>query len=158
MGAKQVLHTLYQDKRTKVDLKDKFGDTIMHFAARDGQLEILEYILDKTKKLMNAENQEGKTPLKYATENGHITCAQLLRNADAPLKCGNRAQLIKEMAKKLVDERPDYKKSVISKQTGEKIEKPLYAKKQITRWDMLQHQAKFMSKVIEKKANEIKSG
>ena len=74
MGSKQVLHTLYQDKRTKVDLADKFGDTIMHFAARDGQLEILEYILEKTRKLISRTNQEGKTPLRYATENGHITC------------------------------------------------------------------------------------
>ena len=71
----QVLHTLYADRRTKPDLVDKFGDTILHFAARDGQLEALEYILNKTKKLMTRVNQEGKTPLKYAMENGHITCA-----------------------------------------------------------------------------------
>ena len=128
MGSKQVLHTLYQDKRTKVDLADKFGDTIMHFAARDGQLEILEYILEKTRKLMSRTNQEGKTPLRYATENGHITCAQLLRNANAPLKCGNRAQLIKEMAEAMVKEAPDYRRSVISKQKGERIEQPIVPK------------------------------
>lgn len=56
MGSKQVLHYLYQDKRTKTDLIDKFGDTILHFAARDGQLEIIEYILNKSKKMMNKEN------------------------------------------------------------------------------------------------------
>lgn len=36
MGAKQVLHTLYSDRRTKTDLVDKFGDSVLHFAARDG--------------------------------------------------------------------------------------------------------------------------
>lgn len=56
MGSKQVLHTLYSDRRTKTEISDKFGDTILHFAARDGQLEIVEYILEKTKKLMNKEN------------------------------------------------------------------------------------------------------
>ena len=35
-GSKQVLHTLWQDKRTKNDIRDKFDDTILHFAARDG--------------------------------------------------------------------------------------------------------------------------
>lgn len=56
MGAKQVLHTLLQDKRTKFDKRDKFDDTILHFAARDGQLEIIEYILDKSRKLINYKN------------------------------------------------------------------------------------------------------
>ena len=75
-----------------MDRSDKFGDTIMHVAARDGQLEIIEYLLEntKTKKLMSRENQEGKTPLKLATENGHGAVKMLLRNYDAPLKSGNR--------------------------------------------------------------------
>ena len=50
-GAMHVLKILYGDRRTKVDLVDKFGDTIMHLAARDGQYEALEYILVRTQKL-----------------------------------------------------------------------------------------------------------
>mmetsp|Transcript_34350 Transcript_34350/g.45228 ORF Transcript_34350/g.45228 Transcript_34350/m.45228 type:complete len:109 (+) Transcript_34350:349-675(+) len=80
MGAKQVLHTLFTDKRTKFDHSDKFGDNLMHFAARAGQLECLEYIVERCKKLMHRENQEGKTPLRLAVENDHTTCAQYLRN------------------------------------------------------------------------------
>ena len=36
MGAVQVFHTLWSDKRTRIDIKDKFDDTLVHFAARDG--------------------------------------------------------------------------------------------------------------------------
>ena len=36
MGSMEVLLSFYSDKRTKVDLIDKFGDNILHFAARDG--------------------------------------------------------------------------------------------------------------------------
>lgn len=131
MGATQVLHTLYSDKRTKPDLTDKFGDTIMHFAARDGQFECLEYIVSKSKKLMHRENQEGRTPLHLATLNDHITCSQYLRNNEAPKKCGNRALLIKAMAEQMVNQPADFRQSVISKQkdTGsERIVKPFTKK------------------------------
>ena len=104
-------------------MKDKFDDTIMHFAARDGQLEILEYIINKSKKLINNKNQEGKTALRYAIENGHITCAQYLRNNNAVSEVGNRAAMIKDLAQQFVNAPADYRKSVISKQTGERIEK-----------------------------------
>ena len=36
MGSEQVLHILASDKRTKIDAQDKFGDTVLHFACRDG--------------------------------------------------------------------------------------------------------------------------
>ena len=75
-----MLHTLFQNENTKRDQSDKFGDNVMHFAARAGQLECLEYIIQHCKKLMGRQNQEGKTPLRLAIENDHTTCAALLRN------------------------------------------------------------------------------
>ena len=75
MGSKQILHILYQNSRTKTDLVDKFGDTILHFAARDDQFECLEYIIEKSKKLMNVTNQEGRTPRHLAESNENNTCA-----------------------------------------------------------------------------------
>ena len=125
-GAIQILHTLYSDERTRVDVNDKFGNCILHIASREGQLEILDYILQKTKKLVTRTNQEGKSALRLATENGHITCAQLLRNFEAPLKSGNRMQLLKELAEKYVEDTPYYYKSAISAQHGERIEKPVH--------------------------------
>ena len=112
----QVLHTLFQDKRTKFDASDKFGDNIMHFAARAGQLECLEYLIKRCRKLMSRENQEGKTPLRLAIEGEHTTCAAYLRNEQAPHKQGNRTLLVKAMAEQLVSEYPDYTRSVVSKQ------------------------------------------
>ena len=41
MGSMNVLTLLYNHSTTKADLADKFGDTIMHFAARDGQIDAL---------------------------------------------------------------------------------------------------------------------
>ena len=157
MGAKQVLHTLYSDRRTKADLQDKFGDTIMHFAARDGQFECLEYIISKTKKLMNVTNQEGRTPLHLATLNDHITCSQYLRNQDAPMKCGNRQLLIKELAEKYVNMKPDFRQSVISKQkdTGpDRIQKPLVKKPPITREEI---EREFLTRAIKVKEKQLQN-
>lgn len=36
MGAELVLNILASDKRTKIEHQDKFGDTVLHFACRDG--------------------------------------------------------------------------------------------------------------------------
>ena len=56
MGSMSVLHLLYNHSLTKVDIADKFGDTIMHFAARDGQIDALQLILEKTHKLITRKN------------------------------------------------------------------------------------------------------
>jgi len=42
---------------------------VLHFAARDGQLEICDFLMKKNKKIARIKNQEGKTPLSYALEN-----------------------------------------------------------------------------------------
>ena len=70
MGSEQVLHILVSDKRCKADAQDKFGDTALHFACRDGQFEICNYLLRKSRRLVRIKNQEGKTPLTYAIDNG----------------------------------------------------------------------------------------
>ena len=67
MGSMNVLTLLVDFKQTKVDQTDKFGDNIMHFAARDGQYEVIEYLIAKFgKRLFRVKNQEGKTPLSLA--------------------------------------------------------------------------------------------
>mmetsp|Transcript_21729 Transcript_21729/g.26779 ORF Transcript_21729/g.26779 Transcript_21729/m.26779 type:complete len:101 (-) Transcript_21729:457-759(-) len=72
MGSKEVLDILMSDKRTKFESCNKFGETILHFAARDGQFECLKYILERCKPLTNRTDQEGKTALAIAQENGHM--------------------------------------------------------------------------------------
>ena len=108
---------------------------------------------------MYRDNQEGKTPLRLAIENGHITCAQLLRNAVAPERVGNRKLLVKQMAEQLCNEAPDYKKSVISKQVDniEKIQKPL-VNRIITRQELIEEQMKLTHQAVTRIKKEIDEG
>lgn len=55
-GSLTVLHRLCKDKETKVDAQDKFGDTALHFAARDGHQEVCEVLLRRNKKLAKIQN------------------------------------------------------------------------------------------------------
>ena len=63
------MYRLCKEKDNKLDHQDKFGDTALHFAARDGQSEICEFLIKKNKRLVKFKNQEGKTPLSYANDN-----------------------------------------------------------------------------------------
>jgi hypothetical protein len=75
------------------------------------------------------------------------------------MKCGHRANLIKEMAERLVNEVPDYKKSVISKQYDnvEKIWKP-YRKQMISRMEIEQEQLKLKGEQIRRMKIDIDRG
>ena len=126
MGSEQVLHILASDKRCRIDHQDKFGDTVLHFACRDGQFEIVAYLVKKSRRLARIKNQEGKTPLSYAIENAQTSCVQLLRENDAEATWEDRTKCVQELARKLMNEPPDYKKSIF-KHTASKIE--VYGKK-----------------------------
>lgn len=63
------MNILAKDTRTNIEHQDKFGDTVLHFAARDGQLEICDFIMRKNKRVARIKNQEGKTALSYAIDN-----------------------------------------------------------------------------------------
>lgn len=56
--------------------------------------------------------------------------------------------LIKDMANALVNTPADYKKSVISRQTGEKIEKPPYKVRILTRDDIVKQQLLLASQAV----------
>lgn len=85
----------------------------MHFAARDGQLEVCDYLMKKNKKLARIRNQEGKNALSYALDNAQSAVAQCLRNYDAQATYSDRQQMIQELATKMMNEFPDYKKSIV---------------------------------------------
>lgn len=68
-GHIEVVNILAKDQRTNLEHQDKFGDTVLHFAARDGQLEITDFLMKRNKKLCKIKNQEGKTALSYAVDN-----------------------------------------------------------------------------------------
>lgn len=122
MGSLEVLEILCSDGRCKADKTDKFGDTLMHLAARDGQDEIVTYLIGQYgRKLTKCKNQEGKTPLTLAIDNSQTKCIQVLRNFDATALAGDRSKLIADLAKKLIEEPADYRKSIFKHQPA-KIE------------------------------------
>lgn len=55
-GHLDVVNILAKDPRTFLEHQDRFGDTVLHFAARDGQLEITDYLMKKNKKLARIKN------------------------------------------------------------------------------------------------------
>ena len=65
--------------------------------------------------------------------------------------------MIKDMAEALVKEAPDYRKSVISKQHGERIEKPLVPKI-LGREDLVRMQMTLKAEQIKKRTREISQG
>jgi len=50
-GTIDVVNVLCKEKSLEIDHQDKFGDTALHFAAREGQLEICDYLLRWNAKL-----------------------------------------------------------------------------------------------------------
>ena len=68
---------------TVIDKKQ--GPTALHYAAQQGHLQVLKYLLQKGA-LIDAENPtNGETPLMVASQGGHLTCIQALLAAGATL-------------------------------------------------------------------------
>jgi ankyrin len=55
------------------------SSTPLHFAAREGQLDIVKLLLDKGANV-DAKDSDGDNPLQCAEINGHTKCAELLRS------------------------------------------------------------------------------
>ena len=115
-GSLEVVNLICQQKDNKIDHQDKFGDTALHFAARDGQLDVLEYLCKKHRRLVKIKNQEGKTATTYANDNAQTACAQILKANDGEATSADRQLKIRELAEKLMNEFPDYKKSIFKHQ------------------------------------------
>ena len=115
-GNLDIVTMICKEKDNKIDHQDKFGDTVLHFAARDGMGEICEYLIKKHKRLMKIKNQEGKTALSYALDNAQTTCVQVIKGHEGEATYADRQTKIKELAEKMMNEFPDYKKSLFKHQ------------------------------------------
>lgn len=60
-----------------VDYKNKFQDTLLHYAARGGHLDIVRQLIELGVSPL-AKNLFNETPLFYAAEEGHSEIAELL--------------------------------------------------------------------------------
>ena len=47
-GSVEVLNMLAKDSRSNINQEDKFGNVILHIAARNGQADIIEYIMSSS--------------------------------------------------------------------------------------------------------------
>ena len=63
-----------------IDLNIKFGQgsSIYHFAARIGDKDIFNLLIEKLgNELLDAKNNHGITPLRVGAENGHLDIVNL---------------------------------------------------------------------------------
>ena len=75
--------------------KDKYARTTLHYAADNGQLEIVNTILKKRatstiierikQNIFPDRDEDGRTPLYYAAENGHIEVMKSLKESGAKI-------------------------------------------------------------------------
>ena len=60
-----------------VDVVDYYNNSCLHYAAKQGFLEPIKFMLNAKAKV-DGVNSEGKTPLSCALEKGFVECARVL--------------------------------------------------------------------------------
>lgn len=70
-------------KRANALCKDKYGNSLLNHAAREGSIKSMEEILSCAFRVINTPNNNGFAPLHAAIKAGHIGCAELLIKAKA---------------------------------------------------------------------------
>lgn len=71
-GHHEIIELLLADEKfvPDPDVKDSKGQTVLHYAAAEGRVGVLEWFLRHTKVDINATNAAGYTPLHIATKKG----------------------------------------------------------------------------------------
>jgi ankyrin repeat protein len=83
-----------------VDIQDNNGETALHNAAWQGQVQIVEILL-KANAYVDKQDKRGKTALHYAADNGKYKAMEMLlkvkarvdmqdKDGDTPLDCARR--------------------------------------------------------------------
>lgn len=83
-GDVSEIEFLLSKKLIDVDLPDRNGMTMLHYAAGNKRLKIITLLLANGANV-NAETLQGKTPLDFAQARGHEEVAKLLREAGGQL-------------------------------------------------------------------------
>ncbi|KAM0936643.1 putative tetratricopeptide-like helical domain superfamily, ankyrin repeat-containing [Dioscorea sansibarensis] len=65
-------------QRTVADVKDANKRTALHFAAREGRIEVCKYLLEELKLDVDVKDEDGETPLLHASRQGHFDVAKYL--------------------------------------------------------------------------------
>ncbi|KAK1295638.1 putative serine/threonine-protein kinase [Acorus calamus] len=63
---------------TVADIKDANKRTALHFAAREGRVEVCRYLVEELKLDVDVRDEDGETPLIHASRQGHVATAKYL--------------------------------------------------------------------------------
>ena len=107
-GHLEVMNIFFHDKETNLNHIDIFGDNALHFACRNGQAEVCDFLIKKGSLLHHVKNQTGQTPLDYALENGQSSAAACLRLHNAPSGGRDRDEALYFLTKELMDKPIDH--------------------------------------------------
>ncbi|MCJ7455027.1 MAG: ankyrin repeat domain-containing protein, partial [Wolbachia endosymbiont of Homalodisca vitripennis] len=66
-----------------VNVTDKYGCTLLHWAALKGHLEVATYLVNEKKGNVNAKDILGRTPMHFAVMNNHLGLVRLFTSARA---------------------------------------------------------------------------
>ena len=93
LGAAEIVSLLIGTGRAVLDHADKWGVTALHYACRDGHLDVVEHLVEAGANV-NVGEAYGFAPLHEAAENGHLDVVKLLveRGADPRLGLKRRYQ------------------------------------------------------------------
>lgn len=67
------------------------GDTLLHYAARHGHLDILEYLIKRVAMDVEVYNNDYKRPLHEAASMSHLACVSYLLREGAKVDCLKKA-------------------------------------------------------------------
>ena len=74
LGLVPIFH--FFAKTVPLDYKNKFNDTLLHYAAKGGNIEIVQFLLRNH--IAQTPNLYGEFPIFYAAEEGHSLIVELL--------------------------------------------------------------------------------
>ena len=81
-GRLEELRLMVEDYSLTLRERDEKGDTLLHAAARENQVDVMEYLIENEISL-DATDSEGNTALHIAVTNGHVEALHLLLNSGA---------------------------------------------------------------------------
>ncbi|KAK2148618.1 hypothetical protein LSH36_488g00005 [Paralvinella palmiformis] len=80
---------LLLEHKADPNVKDNFGETSLHYAARDGAINLLRVLLKSNKIFVDVKNKEGLTPLHIASKNRNLKVTDILLQHGADINAPN---------------------------------------------------------------------
>lgn len=72
--------------KTTVDLRDKYGNTALHYAAQKGYSSAVQVLVEKLQAETSINNQQEQSPLDYASSNRYEHCLIYLLDRTAVIE------------------------------------------------------------------------